>query len=279
MINAPYLPDIMANVVGRVSVAFAQRDLDPFAVFFEKGVYSQVAREMGTRALNYPLVWLKMPYAETRGNDYSVFAEVTFDLWLCAATDHKFTQQQREDVVFKPRLLPIYEALMFELGRERGFTVPGPNQLRHQRVVRPYWGGGDTNAPGEQQMFKKHIDAIWIKGITLKMNFDPCYDQGYGVNRNVNYPSAVGQYEFFDDIEIVVGGTQIYDPLENSNTVTLPILAGKNFTVTQRGYGQLRQERDIEINVLPEGGFQLTGGQTFGLGDTYFVRIRPILLT
>lgn len=78
------------------------------------------------------------------------------------------------------------------------------------------------------------------------------------------------------DIELIVNGTEDYDPVAGENSVIIPQLLGKDFYVMQRGVGQLLATRQIE--VIPDtvnGGFSLTGDYTFNADDIFVVKIRP----
>src|ERR1041385_8019230 len=110
-----YLPDIMEGIVGEVDNTFFSRLTDPFHVFFDKGIYGQVARKVHSESgSKTPLVWLIMNFTEVRG-DYRIFADVTCDISISMKTEASYTQQQRDDTTFKPRLIPIYDELIKQI--------------------------------------------------------------------------------------------------------------------------------------------------------------------
>ena len=81
---------------------------------------------------------------------------------------------------------------------------------------------------------------------------------------------------FDTDLELIVGGAQDYDPVAGNNSVIIPFTIGKKFYVQQRGIGQLLITRSVE--VIPDtvnGGFSLTGGQTFNDGDIFILKFVP----
>lgn len=82
---------------------------------------------------------------------------------------------------------------------------------------------------------------------------------------------------FDSDLEIIVGGADPKDPVDQDTaTPAIPELIGKEYYVQQRGIGQLLQTRNIEM--VPDtvnGGFALTGGNTFNEGDIFIVKIKP----
>lgn len=84
---------------------------------------------------------------------------------------------------------------------------------------------------------------------------------------------------FETDIELIVGGAETYDPVVGTIGVIIPALLGKDFYVQQRGIGQLRKIRSIEVTPnLVDGGFDLTGGVTFNEGDTFIIKIIPVII-
>lgn len=279
VIPSPYLPDIMQGIVARVDAAFSARPIDPFNVFFDKGIHSQVSRNVYANPNNFPLVWLVMNFVEKRGNPL-IWGEISCNLTLAMPTDNKFTQQQRDDISFLPRLIPIYDVLMQEIARERWFSFSGPGKIDHFRMLRPYWGGGDVNGTDSPNLFKKQIDAITISGLKLIVKLQNCNPSDYPLNRNTNYPAPASILLFEDDLELVVDGGNESDPLAGATSVIIPSLKDKKYDVVQRAFGELRKERDIEVqDDAVNGGFALLGGLKFNHGDTYFVKISPSVVS
>lgn len=171
----------MKGVVARVSDDFQGRTTDPFDVFFAKGIHAQASRDLYANPANYPLVWLVMNFPEVRGKDFSIYGEITCTLLLLMPTDSKYTQQEREDMVFTPRLLPLYQLLMQEIARERWFQFKGSNSIEHTRQVRPYWGGGDVNGADTPNLFKKQVDAISITNLKIRVKLGNCSGPDYAI--------------------------------------------------------------------------------------------------
>lgn len=282
----PWLPDIIEGVVNRVNASFSTRSIDPFNVFFDKGLLQQVIRSVNKADGNFPLVWLVYKFNEDFGKNISIEEEVSFQLIISMPTDNKYTQQQREDLTFKPRLLPIYEQLLFEMKREMWFTHQ-PGQIRHSRHIAPYWTMGSPNGQDVGNLFwagqpnGKFADAIFLTFEGLKVRRRPCASSGgYPVPDVSTYPISAERLTFFDDIELVVDGGGSYDPISGEDSVIIPALAGKVYEVSQRVTGQLRSRRDVEIVQNTDNpGFSLANGFKFSQGDTYFIKIRPMYLT
>lgn len=275
----PYLPDIINGVVARVDAAFSLRTDDPFNVFFDKGILPQVRRSVYNADGNFPLVWFVMKYDEIFGTNFSIYCEASFQLIIAIPTDNTYTQQQREDISFKPRLIPIYNQIVKEFKREHWFITIGDNTIKHRRQILPYWGMGDVEGTDQDNLFKgKHIDAISVYFQGLKIRRENCTTGGYPVSDTSVYPISGSKLIQFDDLELIVDAGGEGDPVDGDTTVIIPFLKFKDFTVYQRGTGQLRSKREIEVIPHADGGFSLISGIKFSSGDTYFVKIRPVFI-
>lgn len=107
------------------------------------------------------------------------------------------------------------------------------------------------------------------------------YEQpgGTGVGtliKSHNVTVSTSTLTFDSDIETIVDGGNDEDPVSGESTSPIiESLIGKDFYVVQRGVGQLRATRDVEIINNGDGSYSLTGGNTFNPGDTLFIKIRP----
>lgn len=81
-------------------------------------------------------------------------------------------------------------------------------------------------------------------------------------------PSVLNALDAVNTIAVIVGRGQTYDPVAAGNSTIIPaVLVGKDFTIEQRGVGQLRtDEYSIVGNVLTR-----TSG-VFADQDTYFYK-------
>lgn len=173
MVMDPYFPDIMQGVVARVSAAMQARVTDPFSVFFDKGIYGQVSRSVVANGPDkFPLVWLVFPFHTHRGN-FKIYGDIACDLILAMPTKAEYTQQQRDDESYKPRLLPVYVALLQEIAKEKSFSAFTVGSIPHDTMIRPYWGGGDVNGSDTDNLFKTKVDAISISNMKLCVKL-PC---------------------------------------------------------------------------------------------------------
>lgn len=166
----PYLPDIIQGCVARIDASFFARGTDPFHVFFDKGILPQVKRSIYKADGNFPLVWLVMKYDEIFGSNFAINSIVSFELVIAMPTEPGYTQQQREDTSFTPRLIPICNQLMLEIARERWFIATAQHRPKPNIQLLPYWGMGDVDGADQPNLFKnKFIDAISVKINALKV--------------------------------------------------------------------------------------------------------------
>lgn len=283
----PYFPDIIQSVVARVNNSFIARSIDPFNVFFDKGLIEQVKRSVYNNQQSDPLVWLVYKFAEDYGIP-STTNLTSFQLVIAVPTDNKYTQQQREDINYKPRLLPVAMELVNEIKRDQWFDCDfglgssigvGP---KYQRLISPFYGMGDVNGQDSNNLFMdRAYDAIFLTFTKLKINERDCAPDGdYYVPDVSQYPTQGTMLTFFDDLELIVGAGQDTDPTEGANSVIIPFLVGKIYSVEQRLIGTMRSRRAVEfVPDLINGGFALTNGQTFIKNDTYIIKIQPKYIT
>lgn len=158
----PYLPDIIEGVVGRVNTFFESQD-NPFSVAYDKGLYNQVGNDRDDSDL---FIWLVMPFEEDRRKP-EIYASVKPRLIIASTTEANYTMQQREDINFKPRLLPVYQKLLEEIEAEEMFGYP--KSVDHSKKILPYWGGGDVNGTGTPNLWKRFVDCIDVNNINLEI--------------------------------------------------------------------------------------------------------------
>jgi hypothetical protein len=177
--SSPYLPYIIKSVVAKVNTTFSTRLTDPFNVFFDYGLYVDVAKNIYKKenagiqdASIYPLIWLVEDWDIRRGEAGGNYGEATFDLILAMPTSNEYTADQRTENVFLPRLLPIYDELVYQLSRSKDFSVMSPLKINHTVKKRSYWGGNEGGQDAKN-LFKNFIDALYIPSMTLTLKNKP----------------------------------------------------------------------------------------------------------
>jgi len=162
----PYLPDILKGVVERVNNNLS------FEVFFDYGLYQDVSKNIYKGGDQFPLVWLVMNFTETRGKRFDIYADVSAQIIIGMPTEIEYSMQERVDINFKPRLLPIYRELLKQISKEKNLMVGSVNMIQHSKIDLPYWGGGENT--GSENLWKKFIDAIQIKDLKLLIKHKNC---------------------------------------------------------------------------------------------------------
>lgn len=169
----PYVPYLWRDIVQKTSAKLSARPVDPFTVLFDYGIYGAVADKMykavgeGNKWTT-PLVWLVMTYGEDKGRP-DVHAEASFELFIAMPSLPEYTSEERTELVFKPRLFPVYVEILNQLERTSLFQTTTAESIEHTMYERHYWGGGE-NRNKVENLFKHHVDAIQIKGMKLKIS-------------------------------------------------------------------------------------------------------------
>ena len=171
VIDDPYLPYILKDVVFRLNEVFETREVDPFSVTYDWGLYNQVGNDRLSDNSGGILTWLVMPFIEHSPKDESYFADVDCELFIAAQTESGYTQQQREDINFFPRLIPVYKQLIEEIKNEPRID----STMKPTRTLLPYWGGGEVNSPSSPNLWKDFADCIKV-GLKLKIENSRCYN-------------------------------------------------------------------------------------------------------
>ncbi len=160
-----YLPHLLQDVVSKVSDVFDDRTTDDFNVYFRYGIYQDVWKGINKDADVFPLIYLVMHIEETKDRRLDLFSEVTCDLFIAMPTQNDYTMAQREELIFFPRLYPIYEELFTQLKKSKWFIS---NAFPHKKIDRFYWGGNEVGTD-TKNMWDRFIDAVQIKGLELKI--------------------------------------------------------------------------------------------------------------
>lgn len=170
----PYLPDIMQGVVERVDQYFWELPTDNFHVFFDKGILRQVARKVySEKMVNVPLVWLVMNFDDEMGKSMDLFSCTYCNLIIAMPTKPEYTQQERDDIIFKPILLPVYQKVIDEIFKEPWFSFVTKESIKYRRRLRPFWGIGDVNGQDKENLFKNFVDVIMIQNLELNIRDTP----------------------------------------------------------------------------------------------------------
>lgn len=81
-------------------------------------------------------------------------------------TKQEYTREQRDELSFKPILLPIYDEFMTQLKSSAYFVTN--YQQPGERVMRPFWGREGLYG-NEGNIFNDYLDCIEIRNIELQI--------------------------------------------------------------------------------------------------------------
>jgi hypothetical protein len=167
-----YIPDIFAEVVTRVATALDQD------VFFDFGRHSDVTKKLvqkngaitEEKRTKYPLIWMVTDFEEKSSKDPVIYKELpNLRFIIATGTDKNYTMEQRRDKTFLPTLYPIYKEFLNQLSKTKVLGRPSTSQLDHSKFDRPYWGGQPDGGGSDANMFSDNVDAIEIRGLSLKV--------------------------------------------------------------------------------------------------------------
>lgn len=173
MVNDPYLPNIIKDVVDRVNTFFLAQDPDPFEVKFGKGLYTQVGNDLFAEGELFLMAWMMMPFDLVPPQHEGYFKDGRCDMLFAIPTDPNYTQQQREDINYHPKLIPVLNKFFEEIKAEERFGLPDKISFEKETYL-PYWGGGDISAPGAPNLWKGHADCIKITGLKVRLEHPRC---------------------------------------------------------------------------------------------------------
>lgn len=177
-----HIPDLFQTIVGKVNAVFSTRVIDPFPVFFDYGHYVEVTRNLTQKDASisqkdkkYPLIWLVMDFDEDFGSIDDGYCDLpALQILITVPTQPAITTPERVEKNFRPRLYPIYDELINQIFQSGLFQVINPENIKHRRTLRPYWGGQDSQGNGTANLFNDFIDAIQIRNLQLKVNESVC---------------------------------------------------------------------------------------------------------
>jgi hypothetical protein len=155
------LSDIIKGCVARVDASFFERDTDPFHVFFEAGDLAHMKKSVASAPDKFPLVWfIGSDQKDITGG--LTYVDEPLNLLIVMPTNPHYSQAERKELTFKPRLIPIKEQVLREINRERRLVAqPGGYRAREREL--PYWGSGDVNGTSQTNLLKdQYIDALSI---------------------------------------------------------------------------------------------------------------------
>jgi hypothetical protein len=179
MVKSIYIPDLFQQVIDNMNDGDALES----PVFFDAGHYKDVTRNLTLKdssindgAKKYPLIWLVMDFVERKGSGKDYYCELNdIGIIIGVPTLPEYAMTDRRDKSFLPTLYPVYDEFMYQLTASGLFTATAPDDIPHDKIDRPYWGGVNLDGSGgSANLWNDMIDAIQIRKMQLFVNYQNC---------------------------------------------------------------------------------------------------------
>jgi len=108
----------------------------------------------------YPAIFLFMPVTENR-NEFETECEI--NIVFVTDTKPEWKAKQRDQYVFAPTLIPLYDLFMDNLKKSSELYID--TEQPHNFIKHYYWGSSQTGA----NVANDYADAIEVKGLKIKL--------------------------------------------------------------------------------------------------------------
>lgn len=173
------LVELMKDIVAKVSIKLLAQlqAYDPTitGVYYKYGHLLDIRERLRAETLadpsqrRYPLIWLIEDFRTTQ--QLGLFGVSSARIMILHQTKKEYTRQQREDEVFQPVLVPIYNELFNQMKISGLFMQYGP--FSHDRIERPHYGN-PSEWRNEAYLFDEPLDGIEIANLSLQIYFSNC---------------------------------------------------------------------------------------------------------
>lgn len=168
MVIPQYLPSLFKPIIAAASAEVG------FAINYEWGHKKHVSGildqkdQAKNKTPKFPLIWLVMDFKEVKGDIVQVYSKTNLSFVFCVNTKIDYTSQQREDITYVPKLLPMYAAFINAISNSTTFRMPTATLIGHEMILRHYWGEGGVN------LFNDYVDCIEITNLKLDVRAVQC---------------------------------------------------------------------------------------------------------
>lgn len=173
------LTDVMSKIVAKTSTKILSvlQAVDPSitAVHYEYGHLKDVRERLMAKTLanpmatRYPLVWLIEDFRTT--HEPGLFGVSDVKIMILHTTLKEYTRVQREQLVLLPILIPVYNALLYQMKISGMFMQYGP--FAHVHIDRPHWGNPEEWG-NKGYLFDEPLDGIELSELELKIYLANC---------------------------------------------------------------------------------------------------------
>lgn len=177
-----YIVDIFRGIVAATSAALLTQlqAADPLitGVHFDYGHYTDIRNRITAKEGNpaekqdiTPLIALFEDFRITKGQA-GIFGIAGLKFIILHSSDKGYTRQQREDLIFRPILYPVYWEFLRQIKLSGKFMYYG-TELSHDQINRPHWG--DPELYGNKgYLLNRVLDGIELDRIELKTYLPNC---------------------------------------------------------------------------------------------------------
>lgn len=174
-INYKYFPDLFGDVVVKTNTLIqADSSLSALVgvdVIYEYGTLIELQKRIKIKnnraSQKYPLVWLVWERPDNlkqfRGNYTNNSYKVSPLVFIIARTDENYSSVDRDNEIFKPTLLPIYEKILLAIRSHKNFNVG--NFIQHDEYEHYFWGMDDDG----KTILSDINDAVELKLIDMNI--------------------------------------------------------------------------------------------------------------
>lgn len=167
--------EVVASTEAKLLTALQAVDSKITGINYLYGHYNDVRERLGQygkteKNSRYPLIVLFEDFRiVNRVLGLTGIADVKIIILHTSSKD--FTREQRESLVFKPILVPIYDEFLKQLKLSGHFMQYGP--FRHNRIDRPHWG--DPVLYGNNgYLLNDILDGIELSDLQLQTYLPNC---------------------------------------------------------------------------------------------------------
>lgn len=157
----------VVDVIG--SVVTEVKKTQPNVFYYHSRVpelSSALASMMKGNKVVFPLIYLVENITETPNPDAKV-ADVSLTIYIATTSKQDINSNERHETVFKPKLYPIYEALMNALYKSKDISFSYKEWPPHRKTDIPF-------VSGDEMLANKCLDAIKIENLELKIKINAC---------------------------------------------------------------------------------------------------------
>lgn len=175
------ISDQMRAIVEKMDTELYHADTFPYHLNFLHGHPLEIVQVLQERLNSpdhkdsrFPLIALFRDFKITKGKktEADIVGDASLNMIIAMQTDPLYRADQREALVFKPILYPIYNELLRQIKLSAHYSVNYAG-IDHDQTDRYYWGRtglyGNTG-----NTFNDYLDAIEIENMKLKVKSIHC---------------------------------------------------------------------------------------------------------